>query len=224
MRRALATALVLLVLCLGVGAHDFGSAPTWNREISRIVFDRCATCHRPGGSAFSLLTYLDAQPRAVAIKETVLARRMPPWGAVKGFGSFRNDQGLMQEQIELITRWVDGGTPRGNNPRILPKPPTFESSSPFVAPKGAISVTGEFRLPRAMALDGVLPVTIPSTRSPQIVAVLPDGSIEPLVWLYEYSDRYKHPFLFRTPVRLPAGSVIHGVPDQAEIALIPVTP
>ena len=27
---------------------------------------------------------------------------MPPWGAVKGFGEFRNDQGLTAEQLELI--------------------------------------------------------------------------------------------------------------------------
>ena len=40
-------------------------------------------------------------------KEAVLARRMPPWGAVKGFGDFRNDQGLSQAELDLITDWVD---------------------------------------------------------------------------------------------------------------------
>jgi hypothetical protein len=68
-----------------------------------------------------LLTYQDVQPRATAIKAAVLARTMPPWGAVKGFGNFRNDQSLSQEQIELITKWVDGGIRRGNNPGMLPK-------------------------------------------------------------------------------------------------------
>ena len=58
------------------------------------------------------------------IKDAVLSRRMPPWGAVKGFGSFRNDQSLSQEQIELVTRWVDGGIRRGNNPQMLPAVPT----------------------------------------------------------------------------------------------------
>ncbi len=38
------------------------------------------------------------------IKEAVLSRRMPPWGAVKGFGHFRNDQSLSQDQIELVTK------------------------------------------------------------------------------------------------------------------------
>ncbi len=75
----------------------------------------------PRRTSFSLMTYLDAQPRANAIKDAVLSRRMPPWGAVKGFGHFRNDQSLTQEQIELITKWVDGGIRRGNNPRLLPR-------------------------------------------------------------------------------------------------------
>src|SRR6185295_327764 len=68
-------------------AHDPSSVPiTWNREISRVVYDRCASCHRPGGTAFSLMTYKDAQPRADAIRAAVMSRQMPPWGAVQGFG------------------------------------------------------------------------------------------------------------------------------------------
>lgn len=62
------------------------------------------------------MTYQEAQPRAAAIKDAVLSRRMPPWGAVKGFGSFQDDQGLTQQQIELRADWVEGGTTRGNNP------------------------------------------------------------------------------------------------------------
>ena len=40
-------------------------APTFTRDIAPIVFARCATCHRPGGSApFALLTYDDVRARA----------------------------------------------------------------------------------------------------------------------------------------------------------------
>ena len=45
--------------------------------------------------------------RVVAIKNAVLSRRMPPWGAVKGFGEFRNDHGLTQEQVELVSASAD---------------------------------------------------------------------------------------------------------------------
>ncbi len=44
---------------------------------------------------------------------------MPPWGAVKGFGDFRDDQALTPEQIELIGDWVEGGAPEGE-PKDLP--------------------------------------------------------------------------------------------------------
>ena len=47
---------------------------------------------------------------------------MPPWGAVKGFGDFRNDVALTPEQIELIVSWVSGGAPEGDA-KDLPPPP-----------------------------------------------------------------------------------------------------
>jgi hypothetical protein len=41
-----------------------------------------------------MMRYTEVQPRAVAIKEAVLSRRMPPWGAVKGYGDFRMIRGF----------------------------------------------------------------------------------------------------------------------------------
>jgi mono/diheme cytochrome c family protein len=221
MRRSSATAVIALALSTAIAGHTFGPAVTWNREISRLVYDRCASCHRPGGPAFSMMTYGDVQPRANEIKEAVLTRRMPPWGAVKGFGNFRNDGALSQEQIELVTRWVDGGIRRGNNARVMPKQPTFTPAALFELPSTALRVSGPRRLDAPQALDGVLPERVPPGLSFRIIARLPGGSVEPLVWLHEYDDRYKHPFLFRRTLALPAGTVIEGVPDAATIALIP---
>ncbi len=104
-------------------AHDIiTTAITWDREISRIVYERCASCHHEGGRAFSLMTYAAARPWAVAIKEEVLERKMPPWGAVKGFGDFRNDKALTPEQLELIISWVGGGVPEGEAKDLAPDP------------------------------------------------------------------------------------------------------
>ena len=140
--------LVCLLVCLSVthgGAHGSATAVTWNREVSRIVFEKCASCHNPNGTAFSMLTYLDVQPRANEIKDAVLSRRMPPWGAIKGFGTFRNDQSLSQEQIEILTRWVDGGIRRGNNPQMLPKPPDL-TPKPVVPLEPTVVVRGTTRV------------------------------------------------------------------------------
>ena len=221
MRTGPIAALMTMAAAAALGAHTFGPAVTWNREISRLVYERCASCHHLGGSAFSLMTYGDVQPRANEIKDAVLARRMPPWGAVKGFGNFRNDEALSQEQIELVTRWVDGGIRRGSNAQMLAKQPTFMMAQPFEVPPVALKISGRHTLDTALELDGLLPENVPTGLSFQIVARLPAGPIEPLVWLHGYDERYKHPFLLRKSLRLPAGTVIEGVPDGAVIALIP---
>jgi hypothetical protein len=60
-----------------------------------------------------LTTYREARPWAVAIKEEILERRMPPWGAASGYGHFANDMSLTGREISLILSWADGGAPSG---------------------------------------------------------------------------------------------------------------
>jgi len=220
MLRFVAVVGSLFAGCLAISAHDvITTSVTWNREISRIFFDRCASCHNEKGTAFSMMTYAEARPWAVAIKEEILNRRMPPWGAVKGFGEFRNDQGLTQEQIELITAWVEGGVPEGN--AKLPEKPKLTPASPITAKRNQIVVTGDLTLMKAFRLDGLVPENVPPGAALKIVARLPDGSVEPLLWLYEYKKEHKHAFLLRKPLSLPAGTVIRGVPKGASIILLP---
>ena len=167
------------------------------------------------------MTYQEAQPYASAIKDSVLARRMPPWGAVKGFGDFRNDQGLTQEQIALVADWVEGGITRGNNPNALPPVPKFVAPAGFKVPAGAIPVSGRLKLDRAVTLDGLFPERVPPGASMQVVASMPNGDVEPLIWLYEYPAGARHPFLFRRPIALPAGTIIAGVGPDAKMLLLP---
>jgi hypothetical protein len=218
--------IVVLLVAIGVSfsarAHDVITTKlTWNREISRIITARCAVCHHPGGRAFSLLTYAEARPWAVAIKEEILSRRMPPWGAVKGFGNFRNDIALTGEQIEWITAWVGGGVPEGD-PADLEVNPKIPEPVPNPPAAGELLISGDVRLSRDFTVDAILPRNVPDQQSLQIVATLPNGRVEPLLWLYEYKAAFAHPFLLRTPLKLPRGTLIVGVPDTATIALLPV--
>jgi hypothetical protein len=169
-----------------------------------------------------MMTYVEVRPWAVAIKEEVLSRRMPPWGAVKGFGDFRNDQGLTAEQIEWITAWVGGGVPEGD-PSDLETNPKIPEPAPPVPTTGELLVGGDVRLTREFTVDGILPLSVPDQKSLQIIATLPDGRIEPLLWLYEYKSIFVHPFLLRTPLKLPKGTLIVGVPKSSKIALLPVS-
>lgn len=224
MRRLLFVVAFVWAGCVAAWAHDIGSTPiTWNREISRLVYDRCASCHRPGGTAFSLMTYADIQPRAVAVRDAVLSRRMPPWGAVKGFGNFRNDQALTQEQIELIVSWVSSDMPRGRNRQVLPKEPTFTATPPFTVPDGAIRASGPTTLDRPVTLDGLVPEHLAPDQSLRVVARLPDGQVRPLVWLHGYDGRTPHPFLFRDVLHLPKNTAIQGIPPGVTLALLPAT-
>jgi len=220
MRRSIAAAALALGVCAHLRAHDVSKTPiTWNREISRIFYDRCVSCHRPDGTSFSLMTYPEVQPRAVAIRDAVLSRRMPPWGAVKGFGDFRNDQALTAEQIELITDWIQDDTPKGNNPRMLPPLPKFSSGPAVTVPPHAIRVTDTLVVKSPLVLDGLLPEQ--GADGTQIVAVRPDGRVVPLLWLYGYEEKYQHPFLLRKPLTLEAGAIIRGVKPPASVLLLP---
>jgi len=214
---------VLLVglSCAALGHDVITTKITFDREIVRIIYARCAICHREGGSAFSITSYNDARPWAKAIQEEVLERRMPPWGAVKGFGDFRDDQALTPEQIELIGDWVEGGAPEGE-PKDLPEPPRW--TTPAVPRHGAakLAVSGDYKLRQAIDLAGIRPTKVDPGVSFQMIAELPDGSIQPLLWLQPYKPVFGHPFWLRTPLALPAGTVIRGLPAGAAVDLLPV--
>src|SRR5262249_44662505 len=154
-----------------VPAHDIITTPvTWNREISRIFYSRCVSCHREEGTAFSMREYRETFPWRTAIKEEVLERRMPPWGAVKGFGDFRNDQALTPEQLELVTSWSQGGSPEGKETDLAPKDKLEEMTKESVRygdaahvdhRSGEILAKGDLKLTKPFVLDGIFPRNIP---------------------------------------------------------------
>src|SRR5260370_21354117 len=131
--RMLATSLLLLP-ARGQAHEPITTKLTWTAEISRIVYKRCASCHRPSGAApMSLVTYGESRPWAKAIRDEVAARRMPPWGAVKGFGDFLSDPSLTDPEIEMPVLWVEGGAPKGAD-IYLPSVPTFPAVSKSAPP------------------------------------------------------------------------------------------
>ena len=224
-------AALVAAISLPAPAHDIVTTPvTWNREISRIFYSRCMACHQEGGAAFSFSEYREAFPWRTAIKEEILERRMPPWGGVKGFGDFRNDQALTPEQLELVTSWAQGGSPEGEQKDLAPKEKLDEmvkesawygNASHVEHRAGEIIVQGDLKLTKRFVLDGLFPRNVPENGSFQILAELPDGSIEPLLWLEGYKEQFAHVFLLRRPLDLPAGSVVSGIPAGSRVTLLP---
>jgi len=133
---------------------------TWTGDIARIVFDRCAACHRPESSApFPLLTYADVKKRGRQLVEVTTARYMPPWMPTPGHGPFEGDRSLSPLQIAQIDQWVADGAPEGD-PGDLPDPPKWGSGwqlgqpdlvlrmpEPFVVPAEGHDVYRNFVIP-----------------------------------------------------------------------------
>jgi hypothetical protein len=216
------TAVLMIVWAAVAGAHDVITTKiTWSKEMSRLVFKRCAMCHREGGSSFSLMTYDEARPWAKAIKEESLERRMPPWEAVKGFGEFKDDRGLTQEELETISGWVEGGAPEGN-PKFLPETPKPQQWLDAAAPKGSaeVVVSSATKLDAPEHLVAIRPKELKKGASVQVIAARPDGTFEPLLWIYQYNPEYQRTYYFKKPIDLPAGTEIQTSPaDAGKIAL-----
>jgi|SRR5271165_3421092 len=208
--RSACTLVVLIWASGAVLAHDIITTKlTYTRDVSRILSQRCLECHQ-SGSSIPLTTYEEVRPWAVSIKEQVLTRAMPPWGAVKGFGDLAPDHALSQEEMMVIAAWVIGGAPRGD-PALAPHrytPAPTTAIPPSLA--DALSVSSRVRLAKPLDLIAIKPVPSERVVSARIVARLPDGRVRPLLWLYQYDPAWKTTFRFIGPIHLPAGTEIES--------------
>lgn len=199
-------AACVAVLCGGyAAAHDpIGTKVTWEREIAPIVQTRCVSCHTDGGKApMALTTYDEVRPWARAIREEVLARRMPKWPIVRGYGDFANDRSLSPFEIALITAWVDGGAPRTLPKTAAPAPVPLAPPrlpAPFVEPANTRAATipcSSRRLPSGTIL-GFKPLL--EEGGSLRINVTRGGLEEPLFWLKDFDPETADTYWLRTPI------------------------
>ena len=116
----------------------------FNKEIAPMINAKCAQCHAPDGMAMPLQTWDQTRPWAVAIKEEILSRHMPPWPAERGYGAFANDGALTSRELEFLVTWIDGGVPMGEGAHSLLRssrslddgnPPHVANPDPTAAPQ-----------------------------------------------------------------------------------------
>ena len=111
--------LLLFFCCLfaieAAEAHDIiTSRYSYREHVVPILEAHCLRCHSPGGPApFRLTSYLDARPRAVAIKEEVLLKNMPPWYAEAGEHQLVGEHRLGARELDILVEWASGGAPEG---------------------------------------------------------------------------------------------------------------
>ena len=153
---------------------------TFNKDIAPILFENCASCHRPidstpqakadpicvAGAPFPLLDYASVRPRADAIARATRTRAMPPWLPEAGHGDFANARRLSDEQIALIQKWVEQGTPEGDT-ADKPKPPVFSSDWQLGTPDLVLKSGESYTLPAGQGdvfRNFVFPVPRSATR------------------------------------------------------------
>src|SRR5262249_55063038 len=103
------------------------AALTFTRDIAPIFNKRCVECHHQGGVApMSLAGYEEARPWARSIKEKIVKREMPPFHAAGPVGGYVNDPRLTDSEISTITRWIDGGAPKGDA-KDMPAAPVWKN-------------------------------------------------------------------------------------------------
>src|SRR5215475_4122986 len=125
------------------------AAPTFAKDVAPIVYEKCASCHRPGEVApMPLISYEDVRPWAKAIKSKVVGREMPPWGADhEQTLPMRNDRSLSEREIQTIAAWVDGGAQRGNDADLPAKPSFSEGWTAGREPDYILEMPLEFDIP-----------------------------------------------------------------------------
>lgn len=87
---------------------------TYSEHIAPIVTEKCLTCHVEGGAQPNNLEgYKQVRGWAAMIKEVIRTNRMPPWELDPNVGQFQNNRSLTDQEIRLITKWVDSGMLEG---------------------------------------------------------------------------------------------------------------
>ena len=108
-------ATAILMFCVRAFSHEtLTTTVLFDREIVRILNKHCVMCHVENGPSFPLESYEQTWLQGRKIRADVIARHMPPWPAVPGYGQFVNDNSLTLRETQFIISWVEGLGPRNS--------------------------------------------------------------------------------------------------------------
>ena len=112
---------LLLLLCAAplLPHETLTTTVLFDREIVRILDKHCVMCHAENGPSFPLETYEQTWLKKRPIHDQAIARHMPPWPAVPGYGQFLNDNSLTLRETQFIVSWVEGLGPRNSGTVFL---------------------------------------------------------------------------------------------------------
>ncbi|MBI3492352.1 MAG: thiol-disulfide isomerase [Acidobacteria bacterium] len=177
-------AAAAVVFAIGIPSTSHAADPaaptavTFAKDVAPIFYKSCVECHRPTMFApMSLMTYEDARPWAKSIKQRVVSRTMPPWGADPTHGTFRNDPSLAEKDIATIVAWVDTGAPKGDD-KDLPGAPTFVDGWTIGTPDAVFAMEQAFEIPATGTIPYQymrVPMNLPEDKWIQAIEISPEA-------------------------------------------------
>jgi len=126
---------------------------TYSNQISRLVQNRCVSCHRKGQIApFTLTSYDDVTSWGEMMREVIDEGRMPPWHADPKYGEFSNDCRMPAEEKEMFAQWLENGQPEGD-PADLPELPEYVEGWQIPKPTVIYKIPAAYEVPAKGTVD-----------------------------------------------------------------------
>jgi mono/diheme cytochrome c family protein len=166
---------------------------TFSDRIAPILYANCVSCHRPGEAApFSLMSFEDVRTRARLIAQVTASRYMPPWHAAHGYGEFKDERRLTDEEIADIAAWVNQGTPEGD-PARMPAPPRFQAGWQLGEPDLVLDMPAAYELPASgpdMFRNFVIPTGLTEDTWVRAIEIRPTARkvVHHVLFAYDVSD------------------------------------
>ena len=143
----------LTLLTTALTALLSAAPPTFYKDVLPVLQNKCQGCHRPGEAApMSFLTYEKTRPYAAAIRQAVLSKKMPPWGADRTHGKFSNDPSLSEAEKDTLVAWAEAKAPAGN-PKQAPAPRKFVEGWNVGQPDLVIGMPKAYNVPASGTVE-----------------------------------------------------------------------
>jgi hypothetical protein len=143
----------LALIATSISALAAPASVTFNKEVLPVLQKHCQECHRPGEAApMSFLSYKETRPYAKAMKQAVLAKKMPPWFADAHYGKFANDRTLAKADIDTLIAWADGGAKEGNS-ADAPAARQFTKGWAIGKPDAVLDLSVDYKVPAKGTID-----------------------------------------------------------------------
>lgn len=117
---------------------------TYTEDIAPIIYQNCTQCHRSGEiGPMPFTNYFEVVSWGSMIEYVTSIGYMPPWPADPTYSEFLGERFLTDQEIQLISDWVQAGMPEG--PKGAEPPlPVFPSGSQVGQPDTTLSFTQAF--------------------------------------------------------------------------------